>query len=203
MSFGIVGFGGSQLYPHPQVFQALALGGYPPVPPVQPYGTPNQNVVPVKRSGNPSVPVNLTLSAQPFFQALLKLNPTVVGFQNKPLGASAPNTTSGVLANKPAVNRTAVVDVPAANPSPATAPVGPISFSLTEPPSYVVPTPAVPSASAPAKSPELTSAPSMPPSKTPQYIEPVSGSLVQRIVQTIAQLAATAVYPAPVFSFKA
>ncbi len=188
MSFGVIGFGGGQLYPRPQVFQALSLGGASPTSPTPPYGSPNTNLVPVQRTGNPSVPANLSLTAAPVFQAILRLNSAIVGFTNQPVGG-APNTTNAIGATNPAVSHALVGQ--GGGTSPAAAPSGPISFALTTTPANI------------SSVPSITSAPSLPPSSTPQYVEPVSGSQVQRIVQTIRQIAVAGVYPAPVFSFSA
>jgi hypothetical protein len=71
MPFGITGFGAQQSYPAPQIFQALSLSGAPPVPPAPPYGNPNENLVPVARTGNPAFPANLTVVAHLTYQAVL------------------------------------------------------------------------------------------------------------------------------------
>ncbi|MBV8489177.1 MAG: hypothetical protein JO199_01515, partial [Candidatus Eremiobacteraeota bacterium] len=76
MAFGISGFGGSQVTAYPQVFQSLSLGGSAPRLPQPPYGTPNQNLVPVLPSGAPAIRAILPPAAQPAFDAFLKLNGT-------------------------------------------------------------------------------------------------------------------------------
>jgi hypothetical protein len=88
MPFGISGFGAQQVYPAPQVFQALSLSGAPPVPPAPPYGNPNENLVPVARTGNPVFPANLTVVAHLTYQAVLN-----VTAQTAPL---KPSTTAKV-----------------------------------------------------------------------------------------------------------
>ncbi|HTA39935.1 MAG TPA: hypothetical protein VK760_12710 [Candidatus Acidoferrales bacterium] len=74
MPFGITGFGAQQTYPAPQIFQALSLSGAPPVPPAPPYGTPNEDLVPVARTGNPVFPANLTVVAHLTYQAVLNVS---------------------------------------------------------------------------------------------------------------------------------
>jgi len=256
MATAITGFGAEQLKLTPQTFQALALGGSPPVPPAQPYGTPNQNLVPVQRANPPGVPANLTIAAAPVFHALLQLNQTVIG-ASSPATGSPPNSTADVDAQ----NKTVLHQVlGGANiNSTVTTPNGPVSFNLTQAPAYVTsgysalqqtlaltPTVSVPKAAqtlaqqatgandpppqttqpgqqtqgpgsgssgggqpsstsgqgqAPQPAPQITSAPSIPPSSQPQYVEPSNPGLVANIVSTVVQLAASAIYPAPVFSF--
>src|SRR6185312_10172132 len=70
LAFGVTGFAALRLEPQPQVFQALSLGARGPVPPAPPYGTPNQNLVPVQKTGDPSVPANLSVAAQGAFSAI-------------------------------------------------------------------------------------------------------------------------------------
>jgi hypothetical protein len=89
MAFGITGFGARQVYPSPQIFQALSLGGAPPVPPNPPYGNPNENLVPVARTGNPAFPANLTLVAHSTYQALLQVQNQVQLVQKNPQLASS------------------------------------------------------------------------------------------------------------------
>jgi hypothetical protein len=109
---------------------------------------------------------------------------------------------SGVLAvgGAPAASRATEItkDIPsAANLSAAAQPVynqllklntgpGPVSFKVS-----------------PLKAPVpvLTSTPSLPPSSKPEYILPSSPGLLGRITATVAQIAVSAVYPAPIFSF--
>lgn len=208
MSYGTTGFGGAQLYPQPQVFQALSLSGAAPVAPVQPYGTPNQNLVPVRRTGNPAVPANLSLAAQPVFAAILKVNPAIVGISKPPIGAT-PNTTSSIGATNPSITHALVGT--GTGTSPAEVPAGPVSFALTTIPAYVTssldaleqseaPPPSQPAAA------QQTAALAQPARATQQTAPSAAAShpaLVQRIVQTVTQLAVSAVYPGPVFSFSA
>ena len=95
----ILGFGGQQLSATPQIFQALSLGGSPPVAPVQPFGTPNPNVVPVQTPpGN--APVNLTIQAQPTVDAIAALS-KAARVSNPPVQGTAPNSTAFVSAKVP------------------------------------------------------------------------------------------------------
>lgn len=207
MSFGTTGFGGAQLYPQPQVFQALSLSGVAPVAPVQPYGTPNPNLVPVRRTGNPAVPANLSLAAQPVFAAILKVSPAIIGLSRPPIGGT-PNTTSSIGATNPSVSH-AVVGT-GSGTSPAEVPEGPVSFALTTIPAYVTsaldaleqsqPPPAA------QPTPQQTAAPAQPAhaaQQTAPSVPAAHAALVQRISQTVTQLAVSAVYPGPVFSFSA
>ena len=89
MPFGITGFGAQQTYPAPQVFQALSLSGAPPVPPAPPYGNPNENLVPVARTGNPVFPANLTVVAHLTYQAVLNAS-TQLGPVKPSTAAKAP-----------------------------------------------------------------------------------------------------------------
>jgi hypothetical protein len=232
LAFGVTGFAALRLQPQPQVFQALSVGAKPPVPPAQPYGTPNQNLVPVAQSPQ-TVHLNLTLAAQPAFAAILHVNSTIVGSNNAGVASTA-NSTAAVGARNPAVN--VQTQGTSNTPSQVTVASGPISFSLTTTPNYVTsgvdalqqtpqlsaPPPAKTTAPANTPAPELdhelqkadaantpapqpvpTSAPSIPPSSSPQYVLPASGGAVARIVATVTQLAVSAVYPAPIFSFSA
>jgi hypothetical protein len=133
MAFGISGFGALQLSAAPQIFQALSLGGKPPVPPAPPYGTPNPNLVPVTQTGNPAVPANLTLVAHPTFQAILKVtSQTVLQFGHPPI-ASPPNTTTGVGATNPAVANQVQGPAPNGNAG-GNVTQGTVSFTLTTAP---------------------------------------------------------------------
>src|SRR5580704_5365212 len=94
MPFGITGFGAQQSYPSPQIFQALSLSGAPPVPPAPPYGNPNENLVPVARTGNPAFPANLTVVAHLTYQAVLNVTtalPPVKPATTAKLPVVAPN----------------------------------------------------------------------------------------------------------------
>lgn len=181
MSFGAIGFGGSRLLPQPQTFQALSLGGVAPVAPAPPFGTPNQDLVPVERGAAGSVPANLTIAAQPVFAAILQVNPTVVGVAGAPVG-SVPNSTAGVGALNPAVNHE-VIDA-SSGTSPATAAQAPVSFALTAVPAY------------------LTSGVDALPQALPS-VQPANPALVARLTHTVQQLAVSSVYGGPVFSFLA
>ena len=122
MPFGITGFGAQQSYPAPQIFQALSLSGAPPLPPAPPYGNPNENLVPVARTGNPAFPANLTVVAHLTYQAVLNAStvpplkpstvakvPVVAPNTNavlthvRPEVTAVPNTTNAVSAPNPAV----------------------------------------------------------------------------------------------------
>ena len=122
MPFGITGFGAQQAYPAPQIFQALSLSGAPPLPPAPPYGNPNENLVPVARTGNPAFPANLTVVAHLTYQAVLNATqlpplkastlakvPVVTPNTNtvlthvRPEITAVPNTTNAVSAPNPAV----------------------------------------------------------------------------------------------------
>lgn len=129
MAFGVTGFAALRLEPQPQAFQALSIGAQGPVPPAPPYGTPNQNLVPVNQPVAPALPANLTLTAQPFFQAILRINPAVAG---------APNTTSSVGALNLSVTQigTAAISQPPAatnTSSNAAAASGTVTFSTNSP----------------------------------------------------------------------
>ena len=198
MSFAITGFAGEQLRVRPQPFQALSLGGQAPVPPAPAYGTPNANLVPVSRP--PAATANLTLAAEPTFAAILNLGAVALA---RPGIAAPANSTSGVSALNPGVEHQQLG--PVGGTPVASAPQGPVSFTLTGPsastPTISEPPPATP---APTPAPAIvTSAPSLPPSRSPQYVLPSNPGLVARITATVHQIAVNAVYPAPIFSFSA
>ena len=220
MAFGVTGFAALQLRPQPQVFQALSLGSQPPVPPAPPYGTPNQKLVPVAQSPQ-TAHLNLTLAAAPVFAAILHVNSTIANSSNASVEL-APNSTASVGARNPSVN--VQTQTTSNTPSHAAVASGPVSFSLTTAPKYVTsalaalqqtpqvtaPTPALDhelqkaaAANVPAPQAVPSSAPSTPPSSTPQYVLPANGGAIARIVSTVTQLAVSAVYPAPIFSFSA
>ena len=256
MAFGISGFGATQTAVTPQVFQALSLGGKRPVPPAPPYGTPNQNLVPVALSGNPAVPANLTLAAHAAFQAVLRVtSQSVVAVGHPPLPAN-PNTTTAISATNPSVQQQLQGPTPAGIPVIGNPPQGPVSFSLTVAPASVTsginaltqtvasfesqqqaqraydqaaasntnaapanPGPAGNANSAPAPSPAPAPVPQSQPAPapapvgggsahgstghTPTIPAAASPSLIAKVVQTVQNLAISAVYPGPVFSFSA
>jgi hypothetical protein len=135
LTFSITGFGAVQLTAASQLFQALSLGGAPPVPPAPPYGTPNPNLVPVARSSNPppAVPVNLTLAAHSSFQAILKVNQSLLAFGHPPIPPT-PNTTTAVSATNPAISNQVQGASPNGLLSPIDFPQGPVSFDFTAAP---------------------------------------------------------------------
>lgn len=134
MAFGTIGFGAVQIQPSPQVFQALSLGGAPPLPPAPPYGNPNPNLVPVAQTGNPAVPANLTLAAHPAFSAILKLtNQSLLLYGHPPIPGTT-NTTSAVGAFNPGVTGQVQGPSPTGIAGQAGVPAGPISFQLTAAP---------------------------------------------------------------------
>jgi len=133
LSFAVTGFGAQQFTPSPQVFQALSLDRQPPVPPAPPYGTPNADLVPVARTGNPAVPANLTLAAHPTFSAILKVNQSVLATTQFAVSPT-PYSTAAVDANSPAVSGQLQGPLPSGVNSVVAAPEGPISFGLTAPP---------------------------------------------------------------------
>ncbi len=156
MPFGITGFGAQQSYPAPQIFQALSLSGAPPVPPAPPYGNPNENLVPVARTGNPAFPANLTVVAHLTYQAVLNATqlpplkpstaakvPVVVPNTNavlthvRPEVTAVANTTNAVSAPNPAV--AGQVQGPSSNGIPARIdlPEGLVSFQVLAAPSSV------------------------------------------------------------------
>ena len=156
MPFGITGFGAQQSYPAPQIFQALSLSGAPPVPPAPPYGNPNENLVPVARTGNPAFPANLTVVAHLTYQAVLNATqlpplkpstaakvPVVVPNTNavlthvRPEVTAVANTTNAVSAPNPAV--AGQVQGPSSTGIPARIdlPEGLVSFQVLAAPSSV------------------------------------------------------------------
>jgi len=228
LSFAITGFAGEQFRATPQTFQALSLGGAGPVPPAPPYGTPNTQLVPVSRPS--AAPANLTIAAQPAFAAILNLGVVGVG---QPGIQPPSNSTAAVNALNPGVqnqilgpvNGTPIAKV-ASGPVSFTF-AGPPAFittgltALQKTLEAVKPVSLKPGLS-PAQTPLQTnsttssqpqqaappppvesSAPSLPPSSTPQYVLPSSPNLIARITSTVAQIAIAAVYPAPIFSFSA
>lgn len=215
MAFSISGFGAAQTAAAPQVFQALSLAGRPPIPPAPPYGTPNPNLVPVSLTQNPAVPANLTLSAFPAFQAVLRVTgQSVLALQHPPL-APVPNTTTAIAATNPTITQQDQGQAPPGLQVNPDLPQGPISFQLTAPPASEITGALQTLGTLPIKLPPLTghgtppagapAAPtarsdSAPAARTPA---PAAASTVARIVQTVKSLAVAAVYPAPVFSFKA
>lgn len=134
MAFGSIGFGAVQIQPSPQVFQALSLGGAPPLPPAPPYGNPNPNLVPVVQTGNPAVPANLTLAAHPAFTAILKLtNQSLLLYAHPPVSGTT-NTTSAVSAFNPGVTGQLQGPSPTGIAGQTDVPAGPVSFQLTAAP---------------------------------------------------------------------
>lgn len=199
MSFAITGFGGEQLRAQPQAFQALALAGQRPLAPASPYGTPNQQLVPVSQAAH-ALPGNLTVAAAPVFQAILNLG--VVGV-SRPGITSPPYSTAAVGAKNPGVQD--LVLGPVSGPQATPAPAGPVSFSLTATPAYI--TSGLAALTSSPASPVHTSGKGDPPSgdppapAAPQTVPVSDPATVARITATVKQLAVAAVYPAPVFSF--
>jgi len=232
VAFGISGFGAAQTSAAPQIFQALSLGGSPPQAPVQPYGTPNPNLVPVARTGNPALPGNLTLAAHPVFQAILHVSggSSVLAYGHPPLGGT-PNTTVGVGATNPSVALQLQGQAPAGLPTIGNPPAGPVSFSLTVAPASIASgvnaleqtVAGLQSALSAAQQPPTQAAGASQASNAAQVQSPgpvgsggqtangsagttpapAAAGIVAKIVSTVQTLAVAAVYPAPIFSFSA
>ncbi len=199
MSFAITGFAGEQLRAQPQPFQALSLGGRPPVPPAPAYGTPNANLVPVRRPA--AATTNLTLAAQPTFQAILNLGTVALA---RP-GITAPaNSTAAVSAFNPGVQHQQLG--PIGGPPIANVPAGPVSFTLTVAPAVItrvstLSPPTTPPTPATQPTPTAHQTSSTP--ATRATVPPSNPSVVARISATVRQIAVSAVYQAPGFSFSA
>lgn len=178
MAFGIYGFGAAQLATTPVPFQALSLGGASPRVPEPPYGTPNQNLVPVAQTNNPAVPANLTLAALPTYQAVSQVvNQGVLAIGSPPVG-TRPNTTTGLAATNTTISYQNQGELPGALPVFGNPPSGPVSFIVQ-------------SAGVSAYSATLTT------------LATANAYSVSRFVQTTQSLAIGAVYPAPLFSLHA
>ena len=169
------------------------------MPPAPAFGTPNANLVPVTRPAIATT--NLTLAAQPTFQAILNLGTVALA---RP-GITAPtNSTSAVSAFNPAVQLQQLG--PVGGTPIANVPEGPVSFTLTVAPAVIT---SVSTLSAPTTPPAPTTQPTptaRPTSSTPvtrATVPPSNPSVVARISATVRQIAIGAVYPAPVFSFSA
>jgi hypothetical protein len=193
VTFNIAGFGATQLVATPQTFQALSVAGAAPQPPAPPYGNPNTQLVPVARTTAPVLPANLTLAAAPAFAALLHVTgqSLVLGVGHPAATAGQSNSTAFVGATDPAITTLTTGEIPATLGAQAnTAPAGPISFTVTA---------GVPGA--------ITDVGSLPPltdgSQAPVAAVSGAASAVAKIVATVKQLAAGAVYPASIFSFHA
>ena len=140
----IAGFGAQQLTAAPQIFQALSLGGSPPVLPVYLFGTPNARVVPVQQTSNGTVPLNLTLQAQDTANAIARLSQSasLAGLgtplpnalvAHPPVQGGTPNTTTFVGATVPNVQQQIGNVTPPNAPPPANQPAA-VTFNVTAPP---------------------------------------------------------------------
>lgn len=192
MSITISGFGAQQYQATPQIFQALSLGGGTPAPPKQPFGTPNQNLVPIARTAAAPT-LNLSLQAAPIAAAIEALSEGATGqlapaVASPALAAGAPLSTAfagakngNVLISSGPPNTLDGVDggIP---------PQGIVAFSVS--------TPVTDAAALLPNAPQTVS----PTQQTPQ---PAQASAVARIVNTVKHLAVAAVYPQPIFTFSA
>ncbi|GAC1354633.1 MAG: hypothetical protein NVSMB31_14890 [Vulcanimicrobiaceae bacterium] len=229
----IVGFGAQQLAATPQAFQSLSIGGAPPSAPVNPFGTPNANLVPVKQTATDGVPLNLTLQALPAANAIAALqnasaNATVT---RPPVTQTPPNSTAFVAATVPNVQQVTGHVTPPGSPPPINPPAS-VSFTLAAPPadqtsaqqvaqqSLTTPPPAGPSTPPPpytlqnSTTPSPNSAQRPPTTATPANTAPPAAaaasvpatanpSLVQQVVSTVQSLLIGKAYPQPIFSFLA
>lgn len=227
MAFGISGFAGEQTRPKPQVFQALSFSGAPPQPPAPPYGTPNQHLVPVSRPAS-VLPTNLTLAAQPTFQAILHITSS-----QHPLIVGAANSTASLGATNPAVTRQVQGQATGVDLAGVHTPQGAVSFGLTVAPANVTsglqalqqttqqlgqaqaaaqqqpqtqtqPQPQPQIANPPAVQAQSAPAPAPAAARATGTTPPVANpSLVNTIVTTLQNIAIGAVYPGSIFSFTA
>jgi len=206
VAFGISGFGAERTAASPQVFQALSLAGQVPQPPAPPYGTPNQNLVPVTQPGSPAVPANLTLAANSTFTALLRITSQTALSVIHPPVSGGPNTTTGVEATNPAQTFQLQGPAPSGVPGEANLPQGPVSFIVTASSDALTSgaaalTRTVEGLQSAAQQVEHAVATR---STTSSSLLPVAAPhAVAKIISTIKSLAVGAVYPSPVFAFHA
>jgi hypothetical protein len=192
MAFGISGFGAPQVAASPQIFQALSLAGKPPQPPAPPYGTPNENLVPVG-PGNPrAFPANLTLAAQPAFDALVRINAsTTLDVTHPGVRGGLPNTTPHIAATNPTITFQLQGPAPSGVPVLASIPQGPVSFLLGSPSDGATALTAI------ARTAELLQSVR----REQAVAAPIQA--IKSFVRTVTNLAAASVYPKAIFSFHA
>lgn len=186
MSFTISGFGAQQYQASPQIFQALSLGGATPAPPQQPFGSPNQSLVPISRTAAAPA-LNLTLQAASVAASIDAINHPVAVANPALAGASPLSTafagarnTNVLLASGPPDSLDGLYGgVP---------PQGIVAFNVRPP---------VFNGSALLQSQTQT------PPHTAQTPAPANPSAIAKIVTTVKNLAVAAVYPQPIFSFSA
>ena len=202
MAFGISGFGAPQTAASPQVFQALSLGGNPPQPPAPPYGTPNENLVPVAPGNGRAFPANLTLAAQPAFDALVRINAqTPLDLAHPGLTSGLPNTTPHIAATNPAITYQLQGPAPAGISALTTIPQGPVSFLVGAPSGEAVALTAIAQTAAGLENAQrrLSLA-----GGTPTLVLPAAPPhAITSIVRTVTNLAVASVYPKAIFSFHA
>ena len=143
----IAGFGAQELSATPQIFQALSIGGSPPVPPAPNFGTPNAHAVPVQQASAAGLPLNLTLQAQPTADAIDQIArsaslaglssaaPTAVpAVSNPPVPNPPPNTTAFVGATDPNEQIVQGNPTPPNAPPPAPDSQPAVNFTVVAPP---------------------------------------------------------------------
>jgi hypothetical protein len=192
MAFGISGFGAPQVAASPQVFQALSLAGKPPQPPAPPYGNPNENLVPVGPGNVRAFPANLTLAAQPAFDALVRINAQApLDVAHPEVRGGLPDTTSQIAATNPTITFQIQGPAPSGVPALANVPQGPVSFLLGSPSDGAT------ALSAIARTAQIIQSAQ----RAYAVITPVQA--IKSIVRTVTNLAVAYAYPHPIFSFKA
>lgn len=180
MSFAISGFGAQQYRATPQPFQALSLSGSAPEPPRQPYGSLNQTLVPVTRP-SAAIPFSLSLAAAPVsaaIDAVAVRSPALRPPSTFSTAFAAAHKSNELLeSGKPDTFQTLYGGFP---------PEGPVALGIRVQP----------------RIPALTRGPASPAVNAAQTSTAPALALA-KIVDTVKNLAVAAVYPQPVFSFKA
>ncbi|HZZ00427.1 MAG TPA: hypothetical protein VFE36_12730 [Candidatus Baltobacteraceae bacterium] len=202
MAFGISGFGAPQLAASPQVFQALSLGGKQPQPPAPPYGTPNENLVPVGPGNIRAFPANLTLAAQSPHDSLARISTqTPLDVAHPSVRGGLPNTTPHIAATNPTITLQFQGPAPSGIPNLATAPQGPVSFLVGSPSGEAVALTAISRTAEDLQSVQRER--SLAAGAAPTFVAAAPARSVATIVRTVTNLAVASVYPAAIFSFHA
>lgn len=216
MSFAISGFGARQVQATPQLFQALSLAGSTP-PARSEFGTPNNQLVPVHSAQGATPLFSLSLQAAPVAAAIEAVRngsalqaPAVT---SPAVGAAAPFSTAFTGAQNPNIlvgSGPAGATLPTETPQVGGVPpeglvaLAPQNASQPNEADLISGLPPV-TTQTNATNPVATNQPQATGTQAHSTVALASSSpsAIAKIVNTVKQLAVSAVYPQSLFTFTA
>lgn len=223
MSFTISGFGARQIEAAPMPFQALSLDAAPPVAPAPPFGSPNNDLVAVRSAQGAAPLFSLSLQAAPAAAAIEAITtgavPQAPAVSSPPVQSVPPLSTAFTGAQNPNVlvasgpsGSALGVQTPQVGGVPPEGLVALVPQNSAQPNEAALilplPSPAPAQEAAGARNGQVQNGASIAQTgsraSSPNAL-PVTtqAQAIAKIVETVKQLAVSAVYPQPIFAFTA